>query len=286
MSEEKRVVIVRDKESIVVRGIEKKYKEQGYFVFMSGSSEDEIKGNIDRADFFVTYLPMDILDNRVELNNLRNISAMIRDNSCKMIIIGEKKVYPDLVAQIPSIGNYSWIDRPIDMDNLMDVTERLLRGEIAMTSAKSETPVFAEGPQVAPNPINNAAAPAAAMPKRILVVDDDPSYAKRVREWLKDIYKVDIVTAGVQSITFFFKNNVDLILLDYEMPVVDGPQVLEMLRSEPTVADIPVVFLTGIGDRESVQRVMSLKPQGYILKSTTRDDLRSFLQNTFEKLGR
>ena len=55
--------------------------------------------------------------------------------------------------------------------------------------------------------------------------------------------------------------------------MVDGPQVLEMFRSEPNLKDIPVVFLTGVGDAERVKRVMSLKPQGYILKSATREDL-------------
>ena len=63
------------------------------------------------------------------------------------------------------------------------------------------------------------------------------------------------------------------------MPVVDGPQVLHMLRQEPVTAKIPVIFLTGIGSKEAVQRVMSLKPDGYILKSTTRDNLLKYLQD-------
>ena len=77
----------------------------------------------------------------------------------------------------------------------------------------------------------------------------------------------------MQAITYLVQNAVDLILLDYEMPIVDGPQVLQMLRSEPMTAGIPVIFLTGIGTKESVARVMALKPQGYILKTTTRDEL-------------
>ena len=62
------------------------------------------------------------------------------------------------------------------------------------------------------------------------------------------------------------------------MPVVDGPQVLQMLREEPETANIPVIFLTGIGTKEAVQRVMALKPSGYILKTTTRDDLLIYLR--------
>ena len=90
-------------------------------------------------------------------------------------------------------------------------------------------------------------------------------------------YRVDIVTAGMQAITFLVKvpedEKVDLILLDYEMPVVDGPQVLQMLRQEEATAHIPVIFLTGIGTKEAVSRVMSLRPDGYILKSTTKAEI-------------
>ena len=70
--------------------------------------------------------------------------------------------------------------------------------------------------------------------KQILIVDDDPAYARMVKEWLKDTYKVNILTNGTQVTTFLEKNSVDLILLDYEMPLVNGPQVLQMLRQEPT----------------------------------------------------
>ena len=118
--------------------------------------------------------------------------------------------------------------------------------------------------------------------KKILIVDDDPSYAGMVRTWIKDIYKTTVVTAGMQAITFLLKNHVDLILLDYEMPVVDGPQVLQMLRSEPATADIPVVFLTGVSTKEEIMRVLALKPDGYILKTTPRDDILVYLQKKLQ----
>ncbi len=124
-------------------------------------------------------------------------------------------------------------------------------------------------------------------PGRILIVDDDPAYAKIVREWIRDKYKVDIVTAGMQAISFLLKlpenDQVDLILLDYEMPVVDGPQVLQMLRQEPGTASIPVIFLTGNGTKEAVTRVMGLKPDGYLLKSTQKNDLLKFLKDRLKK---
>ena len=71
--------------------------------------------------------------------------------------------------------------------------------------------------------------------------------------------------------------------LDYEMPVTSGPQVLEMIRSETKTDTIPVIFLTGKGDRESVLKVLALKPDGYLLKSMEKAALLKSLEEFFEK---
>ena len=82
-----------------------------------------------------------------------------------------------------------------------------------------------------------------------------------------------MVTSGLQAIKWLGKNKADLILLDYEMPVTNGPQVLEMLRSDEETRSIPVIFLTGRGDKESVMSVLALKPDGYLLKNIDKDEL-------------
>ena len=67
------------------------------------------------------------------------------------------------------------------------------------------------------------------------------------------------------------------------MPVTSGPQVLEMIRSETKTDTIPVIFLTGKGDRESVLKVLALKPDGYLLKSMEKTALLKSLEEFFEK---
>jgi CheY-like chemotaxis protein len=89
---------------------------------------------------------------------------------------------------------------------------------------------------------------------------------------------------GMQALKFLGRKKVDLILLDYEMPEADGPQVLGMLREDPELAGIPVVFLTGVNSPESIERLLSLNPLGYILKNTTRDNLCDSLKGFFEKI--
>ena len=69
----------------------------------------------------------------------------------------------------------------------------------------------------------------------------------------------------MQAISYLAKNKADLVLLDYEMPIANGPQVLAMLKNDSQTGQIPVMFLTGHGDRESVLSVVDLKPVDYLL---------------------
>ena len=89
----------------------------------------------------------------------------------------------------------------------------------------------------------------------------------------KSEYKVSMANSGLQAIKWLGKNRADLILLDHEMPVTNGPQVLEMLRSDDETKNIPVIFLTGKSDKESVMAVVALKPEGYFLKNISREEL-------------
>ena len=239
--------------SIIVKGIEKNLIEEGYQVSSVAGDFSNKKKWSKGVDLFIAYLPGDIISDTAKMYDLRDITEMVMEQGKTMIVIGERKDRGHVSHAIPGIEEYAWVDRPVDMNSLKH-------------TVKTE--------------LSNSEASAAK--KRILIVDDDPAYAKMVREWIKDSYKVDIVTAGMQAITFLLKipedERMDLILLDYEMPVVDGPQVLQMLRQDPATADIPVVFLTGVDTREGVSRVMELKPAGYILKSTTREDILGYIR--------
>ena len=132
---------------------------------------------------------------------------------------------------------------------------------------------------------NSTALEAVETPKKILLVDDDPDYLKLVSRWLSGRYHVFIVTSGMQAIAFLGSNRPDLILLDYNMPVTSGAQVLEMIRSETSTRDIPVIFLTGKDDSETVSSVLELGPNGYILKSVSRGALMERLDEFFESNG-
>ncbi|MCL1884195.1 MAG: response regulator [Defluviitaleaceae bacterium] len=84
----------------------------------------------------------------------------------------------------------------------------------------------------------------------IAVVDDQPAICKEVASFLKSDYTVHAFKSGKDALTYFEKNHVDFILLDYYMPEMTGFEVLLQIRQSKAIADIPVVFLTAeVNDR-------------------------------------
>ncbi len=118
--------------------------------------------------------------------------------------------------------------------------------------------------------------------KHILLVDDDVMYLKLMQEWLSVRYNITISRSGMQAITYIANHTPDLILLDYDMPITTGTQVMEMIRSEPHSANIPIIFLTGNSNRDSVMKVMALKPQGYLLKSMEKNQILESIDHFFK----
>lgn len=117
--------------------------------------------------------------------------------------------------------------------------------------------------------------------KKILVVDDSGAMLRNVKGWLEDKYQVILANSGAMAIKYLSLNRPDLVLLDYEMPIVDGRQVLEMIRSEIEFADIPVIFLTSKNDKESVANVVKLRPDGYLLKTMKPEEIVKFVDDFF-----
>ncbi len=116
--------------------------------------------------------------------------------------------------------------------------------------------------------------------RNILVVDDSPTTLRTIKAMLDEKYNVTCVPSGIKAIAQLEKRRPDLILLDYAMPVMDGKETLRLIRAEEDYAGIPVVFLTSLADKEHVTAVLSLKPNGYLLKPPDAQQL----INVIEKL--
>lgn len=109
--------------------------------------------------------------------------------------------------------------------------------------------------------------------KNILVVDDDVRMLNVIKLYLQDLYDVTVVPSGKLALKYISKKPCDLVLLDYMMPEMDGPEVLRQIRTGAENAKVPVVFLTGVSDKEMVIRSLEFMPNGYLLKPVSREAL-------------
>lgn len=107
----------------------------------------------------------------------------------------------------------------------------------------------------------------------ILIVDDDIRMLKMIKEILKDCYDTAVASNGDIALKFLERHETDLILLDYIMPGKSGKDVLKEIRETPSLANIPVFFLTGVSDAEKVKECLVLRPQGYMLKPVQKEEL-------------
>ena len=114
--------------------------------------------------------------------------------------------------------------------------------------------------------------------KRVMVIDDNPLLLRNMKHLLEKRYQVFIATSGEKALEFIPKKKPDIILLDYEMPGMDGRETFMKIKENPDTRNIPVLFLTGISDKAHIYAALELEPAGYILKPAAEEKLFSQIE--------
>ncbi|MDR0602067.1 MAG: response regulator, partial [Treponema sp.] len=109
--------------------------------------------------------------------------------------------------------------------------------------------------------------------KQILVVDDNISSLKQIGAQLGSHYEVSLAKSGALALQICKQEKPDLILLDVEMPEMDGFQTLIRLKEDPDLNPIPVIFLTGNRDTETEIRALESGAMDFITKPANKDIL-------------
>ena len=245
-----RISIISEGQTFMTENLSKNLQQAGFEVTVIAANVDDVERYREQTDFFLVYAGEYV-------SRCRSLFVYLKDvcsEDEKMIsVIG----YPQDIADVEEIVSSTYvalrIERPFDMKDLISKFEQLRETDETRKSRK-----------------------------HILLIDDDLAYLKMVQGWLSSKYRVTLAKSGMQAITFIASHIPDLILLDYEMPITTGPKVMEMIRSEPGSEGIPIIFLTGKSDKESVMSVMALKPQGYMLKSSPKKQILDTIDNFFE----
>ncbi|MBQ9607241.1 MAG: response regulator [Lachnospiraceae bacterium] len=247
---DKEILLISDKESFMTNAIKDNLGSAGFEVRFCPPQVNELN-KAAKMPIVLLYLG-DYVEKAGE--GLIYLKDKVVEDEARLFIVGSNEEIKEVGAYIPDGVITRTFERPLNVKNLVE--------------AMNETSelIKAEGEK-----------------KHILVVDDDPVMLRTIKGWLEGTYQVTMVNSGMNAITYLAKNKPDLILLDYEMPVITGAKVLEMIRSEVATASLPVIFLTSKGDKESVMEVLKLKPEGYLLKTMTPGEILKALEDFFVK---
>ncbi|MBO4914690.1 MAG: response regulator [Oscillospiraceae bacterium] len=236
-----RVLLINRGTAFLTNALVTSLKNAGISTAQVGPEVEQISRFEKGADVFLYFAGNDEYPPTKLLQYLKTVCA---DSNKHLCVLGYSKDLNEIGEIIPKSSISREFLRPIDVKTLTEEISSLLRSE----AEKKEE-------------------------KRILLVDDDVTFLRIMQGWLSERYTITAVKSGMQAITFIATHTPDLILLDYDMPVTSGPQVLEMIRSEPSSKNIPVIFLTGKNDRASVLNAMSLKADGYLLKTSGKESI-------------
>ncbi|MBW2411241.1 MAG: response regulator [Deltaproteobacteria bacterium] len=128
------------------------------------------------------------------------------------------------------------------------------------------------------------------MPKEILIVDDEPSIVVPVQFLMQQQgYTVLVAEDGHDALDMIYKYQPDLVLLDIMLPGIDGYEVCEIVRLNPKLRNVKIIFLTAKGREVEIAKGLALGADAYITKPFSNAELvakvKSVLENINEEAG-
>lgn len=119
----------------------------------------------------------------------------------------------------------------------------------------------------------------------ILIIEDDPFICINMELILQmEGFAVSTAGDGKSGFEMIRKNRPDLILCDIMMPEMDGRTLLDVLKNESTLSDIPFVFVTALGERTDVRRGMSAGADDYLPKPFSAEELISTVTGRLNRM--
>jgi len=127
----------------------------------------------------------------------------------------------------------------------------------------------------------------AASQIKVMVVDDQASMRAMIRRSLQDLGFRDVRDKGdaAEALAAVRTERVHLIISDYNMPDMDGLQLLEAVRGDPVIGKTVFIMLTGSSDREIAQKAAALGVNNYLVKPFAPASLKDKIERVFGPLS-
>ncbi|WP_275287443.1 chemotaxis response regulator CheY [Halomonas elongata] len=121
----------------------------------------------------------------------------------------------------------------------------------------------------------------------ILVVDDFPTMRRIVRSLLKelDFTNVEEAEDGQDALNKLRAGNFEFVVSDWNMPNLDGLEMLKQIREDEALKELPVLMVTAEAKKENIIAAAQAGASGYVVKPFTAATLEEKLNKIFEKLG-
>ncbi|MBL8020788.1 MAG: response regulator [Leptospirales bacterium] len=113
---------------------------------------------------------------------------------------------------------------------------------------------------------------------KILSVDDSPTIRFVVKKVVEEMGHEGLVAQnGAEALQIVSAEPIDVVLLDWNMPVMDGKEALREIKKKPICKNTKVIMCTVEGDKDEVEKIVKLGVDGYMLKPVTPEKLRAEL---------
>lgn len=244
------VLLLANCVSYLVVGLKQALNSHSVNIIEMDSRQDGIKNVFEEVHAIVVYADSMLVQRDDLIIYAKDFAA---ENGIKIFLIGSPEELATLLQKITAKDVVERFTRPIDVNEVAETISNYVSTHNSVDK------------------------------KSILAVDDSGVFLREINSWFSDNYKVALVNSGLNAIKYLGSHRPDLILLDYEMPVCNGKQVLEMIRSDTECGDIPVMFLTSNDDRETIVDIMPLNVAGYLLKTQSATDIKKAVDDFFKQ---
>ncbi|HLV27616.1 MAG TPA: chemotaxis response regulator CheY [Burkholderiaceae bacterium] len=122
---------------------------------------------------------------------------------------------------------------------------------------------------------------------KILIVDDFPTMRRIIKNLLKDLgfENVDEAEDGAMGLEKLRNGNFEFVVSDWNMPNMDGLEMLKAIRADPALSSLPVLMVTAEAKKENIIAAAQAGANGYVVKPFTAATLEEKLNKIFEKIG-
>jgi CheY-like chemotaxis protein len=124
---------------------------------------------------------------------------------------------------------------------------------------------------------------------KVLIVDDSLESRMLLGKILTKAFNVQIIeaTQGRDALRKLSMEKPDVVFLDYEMPVMNGKEILKSIRAMPEFQNLPIVMVTSHSEKDLVRELLSYKVSAYLLKPLSEDYIVKHISTIFpnDKIG-